>query len=260
MLTRDSRLHFPVRPCAFLHVQQKNSDFDGNWDPDRNVQRPATLPVVNDLDLAASPTGVDTSPRPFSVDHSSGGGGGIGEPYSPTATTSHYSATHLLAAGPGADGAAAVGMYHDGQYPQQQQMSQYTRSGGAPSILSSASAYPPSSEAYAPSAMRMNKQQEAAQAYTQSHPGYLGGSDTVPVDNVASDDTGLTGLGGPRGLSVINPDEQNDLMSRGSSVVQHRDGGRLRIPENETEIPPSYDSIPPENPHGVPATAATRLQ
>jgi hypothetical protein len=152
-------------------------------------------------------------------------------------------------------------MYHDGQYPQQQQMSQYTKSGGTPSILSSASAYPPTSEAYGPSSsaggtgltIRMNKQQEAAQAYAQSHPRYSGGPDSVPMSSAVSG-TGLTGLDGPRGLSVINPDEQ---IGRGSSVVQHRDGGRVRMPmthENDAEVPPSYDSIPPGDLDDEPVT------
>ena len=250
-----------------FRIAQKKSEFDGNWDPDRNIERPATLPAVNDLDLAAGPTGVNTSPHPFSLDDHGPEGSG---PYSPT-TTSYYSGNPLLASG-----ATTTGLYHDGQYPQQQQMSQYTRSGGEPSILSSASMYPPSSEAHGASssaggaggmaagrAMRVNKQQEAAQAYAETHPKFSG-MPRVPAAPPMSDAVQLEEPGERQGLNVVNPDEQNDLMSGGSSVVQHRDGGRVRIPEavmheNDAEIPPSYDSIPPDDvDNGPAATARTR--
>lgn len=100
--------------------------------------------------------------------------------------------------------------------------------------------------------MRMNKQQEAAQAYAESHPGFSGRPeiDSTPI-NSGVDFMG--GPDGPRGLSVVNPDDQNsNLMSRGGSVMQHQDAGRVPMPEpithdNLAEVPPSYDSIRPDD-------------
>jgi len=94
-----------------LYRRKKTSEFDGNWDPDSNLERPGTLPQM-DLDL----TGADAQPRPFDL----------------TSTApSHYtnlSGGALLATG-------AYGAREMGQT-------------GAPSVLSSGSRYPESDHGY----------------------------------------------------------------------------------------------------------------
>lgn len=219
--------------------------------------------MINDLDLAAGPTapeGVDVSPRPFSVDGSEG--------YSPGSTggapsMSQHSGNALLAgAAGGYTGQQMAQYYHPNQAPSQGHYS----GGGAPSVVSSGSVYP-ASEAYSPTsvsggaaagrAARLSKQQEAARAYAEVHPDYAGagapGAQHDPSVLNSSDSGDRRSTGGP--LTVANPempgvDEEPThgpaaaLGGSATPVLQHRDGGRVRVPENDVEIPPSYDSIP----------------
>lgn len=89
---------------------QKTNEFDGNWDPDRDLERPATLPQV-DLDLG----GADAEPRPFDLN---------------STAPSHYT---------GSSGPLLAGGVYGGR-----DMSQT----GAPSLLSSGSRYPESEGGY----------------------------------------------------------------------------------------------------------------
>lgn len=90
-----------------LYRRKKTSEFDGDWDPDRNLERPGTLPQM-DLDL----TGADAQPRPFDL----------------TSTApSHYTNS--------SGGALLAGGAYGGR-----EMGQT----GAPSVLSSGSRYPES--------------------------------------------------------------------------------------------------------------------
>ncbi|KAF8318436.1 hypothetical protein DL93DRAFT_386675 [Clavulina sp. PMI_390] len=256
--------------------RKKQSEFDGNWDPDRNIQRPGAL--TGNLDLAAGGGTLpriplddeedvgDTSPRPFSMGNDPSPDGS----YAPTMATSAYSGNPLLASAAGA-GAAGVGAAYYHNQHQQPQMTQYH--GTAPSVLSSGSAYPPTSgpgsDGYGGGgsasgglpvgaegrAVRMNKQQEAARAYAEAHP-HAYAHNNAPSNRMSMSDyydgasvgptSALSGGTGAGPLSVVNPDVNDDASS---AVVQHRDGGRYVPPvpaENQAEIPPSYDSIPAE--------------
>lgn len=131
-------------------------------------------------------------------------------------------------------------------------------------------------------ASRLSKQQEAAREYAASHPhqysggsgegigmgggpGINGGADGDTASMSAYSASGpLSATSGasaaPPRLSVMNPSVEDAAGEAGHdgagpgntappvpAVVQHRDGGRFRpSPENDVEIPPSYDSIPPE--------------
>lgn len=93
-----------------LYRRKKTNEFDGNWDPDRDLERPATLPQV-DLDLG----GADAEPRPFDLS---------------STAPSHYT---------GSSGPLLAGGAYGGR-----DMSQT----GAPSLLSSGSRYPESEGGY----------------------------------------------------------------------------------------------------------------
>lgn len=69
-----------------LYRRKKKNDFDGNFDPSRNVERPATLPIV-DLDLSD-----DAQARPYEYTPSTSG---------PPTSPSHYTSSEggLLAGG-----------------------------------------------------------------------------------------------------------------------------------------------------------------
>lgn len=139
---------------------------------------------------------------------------------------------------------------------------------GAPSVTSSGSVYPETQyggtsvsggDMSGGRAQRMTKQQEAARAYAETHPNaqsqYSSPNSSsppptsmMPTPHPASATSGESEA--PRQpLAVVNP-ENNDAESIAPSVLQHRDGGRLRVlnqdPEDQAEIPPSYDSIPPD--------------
>jgi len=188
-------------------IRRRNKDaFDGNFDPDRNLERP-TLPIV-DLDL-----GADATAHPY--DHSTiGGPTDSSYPTSPSRYT-RASDARLM------DGGGATSPQMSQHYGAGAGSQHYSGGGGAPSVLSSGSHYQngthtaTSDQSGGPSG-RMSKQQEAQRQY------YAVG---------AAGPAGGEGEGSAGGFGVTNPDEP---------VIVHQDGGRVP----GAEIPPTYDSIP----------------
>lgn len=198
--------------------RRRYSDFDGNFDPDRVVNHTAggggggTLPNV---DLA----GTEITPYP------------ITQPGQPPDMAQYHNT-------------GVPGFLPVGAQPSHYTQSEYTQSSYYPTSPTSASGHT----------------NVAAGEYPGRHPSpgpsLAPTSSTYPTTSVtgrsAKEREALQGRY-RTSLGVANPDGL-DTAGAGASgsgeVIQHRDGGRLPVAEEQeegpSEIPPRYDEIPPD--------------
>lgn len=200
--------------------KRKREEFDGNFDPDRVV--------------ATSPGGDGTLPRldlevtPYSYDPESGGDylHNQAPPGMPVPQHAGYDMSQRHDAPMGYAGAAAAASSH---------YSQHSDPYGNHSSTTG-SHYPPTSPHQSVTGMPVSND------FRNVSPGpSLGTTGTIPSAKereIATD---------RRRLYLASDEEE---LSSGSNVLQHQDGGRIplaRTPEEpRQEIPPSYDSIGPD--------------
>ena len=216
----------------FLKRRKGNDDFDGNFDPDRldterlggNARRPGAMP---DIDLDGAEV------TPFQFHHQGAQQQGYSQypqmaPQMPPQMPPQMAPQMVQRPGMPAPvvGAGAGGSGHDG----------YSTASG------SNSHYPTTVTDQSVSGMQNPD-------WRGPSPGpSLGTSGTLlsTKDREMADER--------RRLYVANEERGEGGSTRGSGggggggggVVQHRDGGRVQEPTVPDEVPPSYDSIPPD--------------
>jgi len=204
--------------------KRRDDDFDGNFDPDRVVGtspgRAATLPRL-DLDVAPysyNPAGSGATVTDYRNSQA---------PQMPVPQHSGYNMSQKAAAPAAFRAEGAV--VPPGQYAQ----TQYSDPPG--NRTSTTGSHYPTSPEHSLVGVPMND-------FRNSSPGpSLGTSGTVP----SAKEREMS-----RTMFVASGD--GDTGSGSGGVIQHQDGGRVRLdrtPEErpQMEIPPSYDSIDPDD-------------